>query len=215
MTTPPWEPIAVVVATLLGPILAVQAQKIVETWRNQKERRRRIFAGLMATRATILDVKHVEALNAVPIEFYGSSRPLRAVVEAWKLYLDHLNGLGSEVSEPPPGWNETRTDLFLDMLGKMAACLNYKFGKLELKKEVYYPRGHAAEATDLEVIRTGFASLLRGDKALPMELRADDESVAREKELQTLLLAWLSGKATPRVHLDSADAPPRRAVAGS
>jgi hypothetical protein len=76
---------AIVFATLLGPVLAVQAQKWIERARERKQRKIGIFRTLMATRAAFLSPAHVEALNAVPIEFYGN----RKIVNSWKEYLDY------------------------------------------------------------------------------------------------------------------------------
>ena len=42
----------VVAATVLGPILAVQAQKAVEAYRERRTRKSRLFELLMATRAS-------------------------------------------------------------------------------------------------------------------------------------------------------------------
>jgi hypothetical protein len=60
--------------TLLGPVLAVQAQRWVEGFREKKARRLTVFRTLMATRALNLSTAHVEALNAVPIDFYKDNR---------------------------------------------------------------------------------------------------------------------------------------------
>jgi hypothetical protein len=67
--------VAIVVATLLGPILAVQAQKWLERDRVVRDRRLQVFRTLMTTRAMNLSPAHVEALNAVPVEFYGPTKP--------------------------------------------------------------------------------------------------------------------------------------------
>jgi hypothetical protein len=75
--------------TLLGPVLAVQAQKWVEGFRENKARRLTIFRTLMATRAMVLDPNHVEALNAVPIDFYKD----KGVMDAWEEYFLHLTGV--------------------------------------------------------------------------------------------------------------------------
>lgn len=83
--------VAIVFATILGPVLAVQAQKWLERNREVKQRRAWIFRMLMATRATTLSPKHVEALNAIPIEFYGKDKRLKAIINKWKTYLDHLH----------------------------------------------------------------------------------------------------------------------------
>ncbi len=86
--------VAIVFATFAGPIAAVQAQKWVERRREQNNRRITIFRTLMATRAASLSPAHVEALNAIPIEFYGSRRAFKQVVDAWKSYLDYLSQQG-------------------------------------------------------------------------------------------------------------------------
>jgi Family of unknown function (DUF6680) len=49
--------------TLAGPVLAVQAQKWIERFREKNARRLATFRTLMATRATTLSPAHVEALN--------------------------------------------------------------------------------------------------------------------------------------------------------
>ena len=55
-----WDPtikftdLAIIGATLLGPVFAVQAQRIVDLLRDRKRRRTWIFQTLMTTRATIL-----------------------------------------------------------------------------------------------------------------------------------------------------------------
>ena len=60
--------VAVIAATLLGPVLAVQIQKYLERWREENDRRHRIFKVLMATRAAPLAANHIEALNLIDID---------------------------------------------------------------------------------------------------------------------------------------------------
>ena len=83
MTASDW---AIVCATLLGPVLAVQAQKWVERATESRRRRRWIFDTVMANRATRLADENVKALNLIDLEFrrrrIPSSRD-RAVIEAW------------------------------------------------------------------------------------------------------------------------------------
>jgi hypothetical protein len=69
MTTSDW---AIVSATLLGPILAVQAQKWLERWRDYRNRKMWVFQTLMATRAARLEAEHVRALNMIDLVFYIS-----------------------------------------------------------------------------------------------------------------------------------------------
>ncbi|PHV12498.1 DUF6680 family protein [Chitinimonas sp. BJB300] len=90
---------AVLIATLLGPILAVQAQKAVETFRVKRARKIKLFGTLMATRAGRIAPEHVRALNMIDLVFYGEqtlgihrrSSKEQNILDGWKEYLDHLN----------------------------------------------------------------------------------------------------------------------------
>jgi hypothetical protein len=185
--------VAIVFATILGPILAVQAQKYLERNREVKQRRAWIFRTLMATRATSLSPTHVEALNAVPIEFCGSESGLKIIIDRWKLYLDHLG------KDPmAQDWLNRRSDLMVDLLHGMATYLGYEFNKVEISNEVYSPKGHAAIETDQEIIRRGLAKLLSGELALPMDVKtfpSDPEVLKRHVELQLALANALEGGA--------------------
>jgi len=54
--------ILIVCATVVGPILAVQAQKAVERARERRGRKAWLFHSLMATRAARVSPEHVQAL---------------------------------------------------------------------------------------------------------------------------------------------------------
>ncbi|MGZ7172458.1 DUF6680 family protein [Burkholderia gladioli] len=58
-------------ATLLGPVLAVQAQKWVERAREATNRKQSVFTTLMATRQSRVSIDHVRALNSIDLAFYG------------------------------------------------------------------------------------------------------------------------------------------------
>jgi hypothetical protein len=165
MTVSDW---AVVFATLVGPILAVQAQRWVDVQRERAQRRNAIFRVLMATRAASLSGAHVEALNAIPIEFYGRRRSFKNVVEAWRNLLDHLSNDRMDMAI----WGEKRQDLFIELMAKLAVALNYSFTKLELQREVYSPRGHATLENEQEVIRKGLYRIFSGEAAFPLDIKS-------------------------------------------
>jgi cytochrome bd-type quinol oxidase subunit 1 len=68
MDTKDW---LIVASTLLGPILAVQAQKWVEVFRERRGRKLWVVQQLMATRAARVSAEHVQALNMIDLVFYG------------------------------------------------------------------------------------------------------------------------------------------------
>ena len=193
--------VAIVIATLVGPILAVQAQKWLERGREIKQRRAWIFRTLMATRATNLSQAHVEALNAIPIEFYGKSTKLKEIINAWKAYLAHL-GQGSTATEV---WSAKREDLLVDLLHLMAEYLGYDFNRVEISKEVYSPQGHAQIESDQEIIRKGLAGILSGKVPFPMEVTKfpiDPAALQEQKLLRELLLNWLKGQQSVKIELN-------------
>jgi hypothetical protein len=204
-TTIKWTDVAIGFATLAGPVLAVQAQKWVERATEKRRRRRWIFETLMANRASPIAQSRVEALNLLPLAFHG--RGGREIVEAWNVYFDHLNNAPPSISE---AWTSKSLDLFTELLHKMSLFLGYDFKLVEIKRGCYFPRGHEQIDLELEGIRRGLLAVLKGEKPLPMEVRAwpptDEKAAAAgaeaQKELQTLARDWLSGKSAPRMRLD-------------
>lgn len=193
--------VAIVAATVAGPILAVQAQKWLERRRTIMDRRNFIFRTLMATRAARIAPNHVEALNAVPVEFYGNSRKLKPIVDDWHAYIDTLVNAGQLEGQVLA---LARQNAFLNMLHKMSLYLGYSFSRSELEKDVYYPEGHKVIEDDQEVIRRGFARVLKGELSIPMAVRefpatADDATLANQAAIQKALLEWLQGQTAVNV----------------
>jgi hypothetical protein len=185
-----WDTALIGTATLIGPILAVQAQKWLERHRVTKERRMQIFRILMATRAVNLSAGHVEALNAIPIEFYGpSNSKLKTITDDWQSYLDHLNSHQTNADL----WAQKRVELLSTMLLGMSRYLGLALNRSEIEK-VYYPTGHNQIESDMTVIRRGIAQVLSGETSIPMAVRefpVSDDAVSAQTELFKQLTIWL------------------------
>jgi hypothetical protein len=163
-----------VLAVVAGPILAVQAQKYVEAFRDRKRRRVTIFKTLMSTRAERLNREHVRALNMIDIEFYGrrvfrtryQTPREKAVTNAWKNYNDQLNSRANYTSVEL--WAKDVDTFFTKLLYSMAIALGYDYDEVQLKRDCYRPEAHAnIEQAHLDVL-SGFASVLKGDRPFPM-----------------------------------------------
>jgi hypothetical protein len=170
-----------VVAILLGPILAIQVSRFLEDYRERHQRREGIFKVLMATRATPLDSRHVEALNMIDIEFHGRDKKSLNVVGAWRDYLDHLTTSGS--SEV---WASKSRDLFVELLHKMAICLNYEFDKADIRKTSYFPTGLGQVQQLQQVIMSGLGEILSGQRGLPIESVPKVDQDARDRALRIM-----------------------------
>jgi hypothetical protein len=121
----------------------------------------------MATRAAMLSPIHVEALNAVPVEFYGTSAKLKKINEAWKLYLDQHD----DRLPPNDAWAQKREDLFLDLLHQISVFLGYSFSRAQLGRDIYSPKAHGDLESDQMIIRKGMARLFKGEISLPLAVK--------------------------------------------
>lgn len=151
-------------AVLLGPIIAVQLTRYLDNRREIRDRKLHVFKTLMATRGYSISWDHVVALNRIDLEFDRTDRKEKAVIEAWKAYLDHLST--KEITGEP--WSIRRVDLFVEMLHRMAQVLDYDFDKTHIKNSSYAPVAHGALEDQMEAIRKGAVELLAGKRQLPI-----------------------------------------------
>lgn len=174
---------AIVLATILGPIFAVQVQKWLEKWRAIRERRFWIFRSLMATRAANLNPLHVEALNAIPIDFYGR----KPIIDIWEEYFAHLSN--KEMAKDV--WAGKRLDIFIRLLAAIGKDLKYTFNVAELHR-IYFPEGHGNLEADQLAITRGLALLLSGQQPLKMSVESfpqpSADAAAQQEKLQERLI---------------------------
>src|SRR5690554_3306086 len=164
--------IVMILAVIAGPVLAVQAQKYIESIRESKNRKLRIFHTLMSTCATRLAQDHVAALNMIDIEFYGKTRfgkrsqsgGEKKITNAWKVYNDHLNNKPSD--DRLDAWLEKGDELFTSMLYALAQHLGYEFDEVQLKRDCYRPIAHGNIENEQHRLRQGLVDVLDGKKSI-------------------------------------------------
>jgi hypothetical protein len=79
--------VAVVIATLVGPVLAVVVTRLVDDHRQRRARQMELFRALMAGRRTPLSIERVKALNLVEVEFYKKPE----IEVAYSELMNHIN----------------------------------------------------------------------------------------------------------------------------
>lgn len=161
-------------AVIMGPIFAVQAQKMIEYFRDKKNRRLAIFKTLMSTRGERLNRDHVQALNMIDIEFDGrrdtwfsrQNKKEKGVTEAWKKYKDHLDSRKNY--DLISSWIKDGDELFIGLLYRMSRALGYDYDEVQIKRDCYRPEAHASvENAQLDVLE-GLAKVLRHEQSIPM-----------------------------------------------
>ncbi len=160
--------IVMILAVLIGPIIAVQLTRYLDNKKEQHERKLQVFKTLMETRAYNVSWNHVAALNRIDVEFYKDKK----VLAAWKEYLDLLGIKGMETNL----WVSKRIDLFIELLYTMGQSLNYDFDKTHIKNSSYSPIAHGTfndeqqVKDDLKLIRENALKMLTGEIPVQMEI---------------------------------------------
>ena len=165
-----------IAAVLLAPIVAVQVSQLLERRREGRQRRLAVFRTLMTTRRSRLAPDHIQALNMIDVEFSGTDKKSRAVVDAWKAYLDHLNDSSMSMEV----WTARGDDLFVDLVYNVATAVGYDFDKTHLRRASYYPRGYGEAEWDQQIIRRGFREVLEGKRWIPIGLAPTESQPQQE-----------------------------------
>ncbi|RLA37555.1 MAG: hypothetical protein DRQ64_09470 [Gammaproteobacteria bacterium] len=169
MTIADW---LMILAVLSGPVVAVRLTRHLDNQKEIRERKVDVFKTLMATRAYTISWPHVEALNRIDLEFDLSNKKEKAVIEAWKEYLDLLNN----TSIPIEQWGVKRVDLLVELLHKMAKVLNYDFDKTHIKNSSYSPRVHGETEEENAALRRGLIEVLGGNRSIPMHITNNESN---------------------------------------
>jgi len=186
--------ILTIAAVLLAPLVAVQVQKRLEVFREERGRKLWVFKTLMATRAANVSPDHVQALNMIDLEFRG--KRFKPVTDAWKAYLDHLASFPKDEDEATQKrWGEKRVDRLTTLLLEMGKSLGYEFDEVHVKKGVYAPEAHSQIENENTLVRRGLIRVLYGDASLSMaidSLPIGIEEAAEQQAVRKSLLEILA-----------------------
>lgn len=172
-----------VFAVLGAPFLAVYAQKKIELWREQRQKKLWVFKTLMATRGVPLSPEHVQALNMIDLEFTSQSD--KPVLTAWKEYNDQLNSYprdGEDQNEKAIVWSQRKEELLAALLRQMGESLNYKFDSVQIKKGAYSPEAHAIVEFELQLLRKTMLEWLLGKRNVSVSLVPANAEIAKYNE---------------------------------
>jgi hypothetical protein len=145
--------LAIVFATLIGPILAVWASEWRAQQKGAKDRKEWVFRTLMSTRGAKLRQEHVAAINHIEFAFPRQSCP--TIDDARSMYRKHLKHPDSIAEDFAlrAAWANKANDLFADLLYRMATDLKIPFTKTEIVEESYLPDAHVFSEQQWQEIR--------------------------------------------------------------
>ncbi|NBB60002.1 hypothetical protein GVN18_12020 [Pseudomonas sp. ODNR1LW] len=202
--------IGTIVATLFGPILAVQAQKYLERVSESRNQKNWIFSTLMATRAARLSPDHVRALNMIDLAFNGGRSNRRKatetdVLDTWRDYLEHLTLTVNEGNAER--WGEKQQELLVLLLSAMATDLNLRYDRVLLRNGAYIPKGHTDLELDQQRLRHFAIGVLSGQQPISMNVVGfpfSEEMTNSQLKLQDGLSAVLAGQGHLKIRIEPA-----------
>mgnify|MGYP001599032237 CR=1 FL=1 len=161
--------LAIIFATLVGPILAVWAAEWRQQRKAQLDRKEWVFRTLMSTRGAKLRPEHVAAINHIEFAFPRKSCP--GIDDARALYRKHLRSQDSVAEDAAvrQAWNTKANDLFADLLYLMAIELKIPFTKTEITEESYHPDAYLFQELELRQIRELVLQVLKDGR--PINIR--------------------------------------------
>jgi hypothetical protein len=156
-----------IIAIFRSPIIALRTQKKIEEYEEKNKRKLDIFKTLLATRANITSLEHVQALNMIDIEFYEEKK----ITQLWNIYRDHLNSYPQNGDKfAIESWAGKRPDYFTDLLHGISNFLGYEFDRIILKKGAYIPQAHGDLSMEQDLIRRGIVNLLQGETHMKIQV---------------------------------------------
>ena len=193
--------LVLILAVVAAPLLALQAQWWLQLLREKRNRKLWIFKTLMSTRGARISPEHVTALNSIEVEFHEKDSKNKAIVAAWRKYLDHLDTpskLNAE-GQPDPAeqsrWTDESNNLFIALLYQIALALDYDFDEVLLKRGFYAPRGHDELETDQLLLRKGLLRVLYGTRSIGVAMPPPSEDeISQQERIRQLTIQYLEGK---------------------
>jgi len=168
MSKPAWFDWLTVAAIVLGPVLALLTQRVLDRIREKKKQRVGLYLALMSSRAQPLSPEHVRALNAIDVVFNRKRRD-QTIRAAWEKWLAH-----AATDAKQPGWGERLNDLKVELLQAMGSAVGYEFDIDHLKRQSYIPMGHIDVEQEVAQIRQTFAKVLT-DKGLKVLVQQEPD----------------------------------------
>jgi hypothetical protein len=163
---PTWFDWITVLAIIVGPVLALLAQRVLDSWREDTKRRRQLYFTLMSTRHQLFSQAHLEALNSIDIVFKKNQR----IRNAWKAVLDQASVKFDEKDKAASdAWSERLLNLRVDLYQIIGQELGYQNTTDYIMRSIYSPKLVGDVEEEWHRVRRGLVQVL--DKGIiPVQL---------------------------------------------
>lgn len=164
---PSWFDWITVAAIVLGPVLALFAQRVLDRMREKKDRRVQVYLTAMSLRGTWLHIDSIRALNSIDTIF--DKRSDKSVRDAWARVITHANTRrdpqqdAAQAEAQALQWNNRLLDLRTDLYQLLGKAVGYNHTIDYIKSQFYYPQYHVDAELEQLQIRKQFAKAITED----------------------------------------------------
>ncbi|NTD93849.1 hypothetical protein G6M23_21190 [Agrobacterium tumefaciens] len=169
---------SVVLATFLGPILAVFVTRWVDDRRLKQSRKLETFRVLIRTRRTQLSYDFVAALNMVEIDFFNAPKVLTTHAEL-------MRHLGAKTDD---SWLDRTQRLVARLLYAMGQDVGYTMEQLDILEGGYIPQAMVDDETEQQRLRRSLLALLSGAHPLPVTIQQPGQNQAAKAQQASVML---------------------------
>jgi uncharacterized protein DUF6680 len=155
---PFWFDWVTVFAVVIGPVLALFAQRVLDLIREKKNRRVELYLTIMSLRATWLHPDSLRALNSIDTIF--SKKREQKIRDAWAELLRHTSSHKGTSDEEARVWNERLLDLRVDLYQLIGNAVKYRQTVAYIKNSIYAPQYHVDAELEQIQIRKQFAKAI-------------------------------------------------------
>lgn len=157
---------AVVMATLISPIVAV----LITLWYQGRERiyqrRLAVFTTMMRCRKQRIGAEYVGALNLVPVEFHNSALVLKLYKELMSILEDTGWKNGEDAANRLIGKVEAKST---ELLSAMAKRLSIKLEQMDIHGGAYMPSAWLDEQASNMAMREVLLKVLSGQQPISFQ----------------------------------------------
>jgi hypothetical protein len=151
------------IAIFLGPTTGVLITFLMQSRKDKKAAKQRLFLTLMGERKSLPPPRFVTAaLNTIDVVFADN----RQVVDLWHKYYALLH--------QPPG--EERQHIWLELLAAMAVDLRYPTLKQTDIDKFYIPQGHVDEVEFQREVGTEWLRVLKNTERFLVEKKTEEST---------------------------------------
>ena len=158
---PSWFDWITVAALIVGPVLALSAQRALDWLREKKNSCLQLYFTAMAYRATWLHLDSLRALNAIDVVFNKKKHePIR---DAWSKVIAHAYTRRPDWNADQEGarqWDARLTDLRADLYQLLGQAVGYDLSLDYIKTHIYYPEYHVNTEIEWLTIRKQLSKVL-------------------------------------------------------